>query len=461
MTTEIPEPTVRIERRPQSIVAIAVEVPSERVEQAAEKAFRRLVQKASIPGFRPGKAPRALYEREYGSNHIYEEAARDLVDEIYRKAVQDNDLHPLDSPDVELRHLGKGEPLVFEATVAVRPPVELGDYKAHGQSVQPKTVTDEEVEKVVAGMREHHAELRPVQRPAQSGDVLTVDVDVTLDGRELPPFGRNAHIEIGKEYAINGLSEGLIGASEGETRTLELDFPEDYQDADLRGKKGIFTVKVQQVSEKILPQLDDDFAKTVGVEDIAALRRTVRGELAHAAFHEGRDEAAEKALRHAIDTAKLEVPDVLVDDELDHMVTDLKERLRQQGLSYEEFLLRAKKTEEEIRAEWRDAARRRAASMLVLDEIAKREDIGVTSEELAQELASVPLDPQNPQAIRDPRVLSALARSLRNRKVIDRLIGIDSADMERELLRQAGAPAEENAPESTETEEAVSETPHG
>ena len=456
MTTETPEPTIRVERRPQSLVAISVEVPADTLEQAAEKAFRRLVQKASIPGFRPGKAPRALYERQYGSNHLYEEAARDLVDEYYKQAVDANDLHPLDSPDVDIKRLGRGEPLVFEATVAVRPPVELGDYKAHGQSVQPKAVTDEEVEKVVAGMREHHAELRPVQRPAQSGDVLTVDVDVTLDGKALPPFGRDAHIELGREYTINGLAEGLLGASEGETRTLELAFPDDYADADLRGKTGVFTVAVHQVSEKVLPGLDDEFAKTVGVENIDALRKTVRDELAHAAFHEGRDEAAEKALAHAIDTASVDVPEVLVDDELDHMVADLKGRLRQQGLSYEEFLLRAKKAEEEIRAEWKDAARRRAASMLVLDEIAKREDIGVTSEELAQELAAIPLDPQNPQAIRDPRVLSALARSLRNRKVIDRLIGIDSADMERELLRKAGAAEEENAAAAAE---AATETP--
>ena len=456
MTSEISEPSITIERRPESLVAITVEVPAERVEQAAEKAFRRLVQKASIPGFRPGKAPRALYERQYGSNHLYEEAARDLVDEYYREAVDKNDLHPLDSPDVEIKRLGKGESLLFEATVAVRPPVELGDYKAHGQTVQTKAVTEEEVEKVVAGMREHHAELRPVQRPAQAGDVLTVDVDVTLDGKELPPFGRNAHIEVGREYAINGLSEGLLGASEGEARALELSFPEDYADTDLRGKKGRFAVKVHQVSEKVLPDLDDEFAKTVGVESLDMLRQSVRNELAHAAFHEGRDEAAEKALAHAIDTAKLEVPDVLVDDELDHMVADLKERLRQQGLSYEEFLLRAKKTEDEIRREWRDAARRRAASMLVLDEIAKREEIAVTSDELAQELATIPLDPNNPQQIRDPRVLSALARSLRNRKVIDRLIGIDSADMERELLRQAGAIEEQNAAAAAE---AVTETP--
>ncbi len=446
MTTETPQATVSIERRPESTFAVKVEVPAERVERAAEKAFRRLVQKVAIPGFRPGKAPRALYERAYGSQHIYEEAARDLVDEYYRQAVNEHDLTPLDSPDVEISSgLVPGQPLAFVAVVPVRPDVELGDYKAHGQTVAAKAVTAEEVERVIAGMREHHAEVRPVQRRAQKGDVLTVDVDVSLDGKRLPPFGRDAHIEVGREYAINGLSEGLLGAGEGETHTLELDFPADYPDADVRGQRGVFTVKVQQVAEKVLPELDDEFAKTVGVADLDALRQSVRSELAHAAFHEGRDEAAEKALQHAIDTAKLDIPGILIEDELDHMISDIKARLRQQGLSYEEFLLRAKKTEEQIRSDWREAAKRRAASLLVLDEIAKREEIGVTSQELAAELAAMPVDPQNADTLRSPRVLSALARSLRNRKVIDHLIGIDSVDLERELLRQAGALEAENS----------------
>src|SRR3989442_11069052 len=158
MTTETPEATITIERRPQSTVAVKVAVPPERVEQAAEKAFRRLVQKVTIPGFRPGKAPRALYERAYGSQHIYEEAARDLVDEYYREAVKEHRLTPLDSPDVEISSgLAAGQPLVFEATGPARPQGDLGEYKAHGQKGGSRPGTDEEIEPAVAAMREHHA----------------------------------------------------------------------------------------------------------------------------------------------------------------------------------------------------------------------------------------------------------------------------------------------------------------
>ncbi len=444
--SDTPPPNVSVERRGGSIVAVKAEVPVERVEQAAERAFRRLVQKVSIPGFRPGKAPRALYERTYGPNHIYEEAARDLVDAVYRKAVDDERLNPLDSPDVSITQLGPNQALVFEATVPVRPHVELGDYRAHGAELAPRSVTDQEVEQVIAGMREQHAEIRPVERPAQTGDVLTVDVDVVLDGRQLPPLGRGAHIEIGGEYAIGGLSEGLVGARAGETKTLELAFPEDHPDPDVRGKKGAFAVAVDQVAEKVLPPLDDEFAKTVGVDSLASLKQSVRDELAHGAFHEARDEAADKALSSAVDAATVDVPELLVDQELDHMVADLRGRLEEQGLGFEQFLLRAKKTEEQIRAEWRDTARRRATSLLVLDEIARREEIGVTTEELAQQVALMPQDPKDPGRYASPRVLAALARSLRNRKVVDRLLGLDGPDAEREMLRRAGASVPEEEP---------------
>ncbi len=444
--TEAPQPTVTVERKADSTVIVKAEVPTLQVEQAADRAFRRLVQKANIPGFRPGKAPRALYERTYGTQHLYEEAARDLVEAVYRKAVEDNDLVPLDTPDVEISQLGPLKPLVFEATVAVRPEVDLGDYQAHGQTVEPAVITDEQVERVLAGMREHHATLAPVQRPAQQGDIVTVDVDAAVGGKELPPLGRNAHLELGREYAIPGLAEGLVGATEGEERALELTFPEDHPDPEVRGKKGAFKVKVHQVAEKALPPLDDDFAKTVGVESLDAVKQSVRNELVHEAFHEARDAAAEKAVAHAVETAKLEVPPILVEDELNHMVADLRQRVVERGLSYEEFLLRSKKTEEDLRKEFGDAARRRAASLLVLDEIAKREGVTVTSEEIAMELAAMPVDPKRADELRSPRVIAALARSLRNRKVVDRLIGIEGPDVERELLRQAGALGPEETP---------------
>jgi trigger factor len=453
MTTEQPPTetparsfTHAVERKPGSIVSIDVEVDAGRLERASERAFQKHVQHAKIPGFRPGKAPRPLYERTYGADHLWEDAAADVVDETFKEIADLEGIDWLDRPEVEVTQLEAGKSLKYTATVPVRPDVALGDPAAAGVTVRPTPITDEQVEQTIAGMREHHAELRPVERAAESNDVLTIDLDVVLDGKQMPPMGRNAHLELGRDYAIPGLADALVGTLAGEERTFELAFPADYPDEDLRGKTGTFTARVSQVAEKILPPLDDDFAKTVGVATVADLDKAVRGELAHAAFHEARDDAAEKLLAHLLDTSTVEVPEILVTDELDHLMADLRARVKDQGLSWEQFLLQARKTEDEIRADWRATAERRAKSLLVLDSLAKKENVTVSSAELAQEVALTPLAQQDPNALRNPAVLGALARSMRNRKLVDKLIGLDAPDAERALIRAAGGPEDLELP---------------
>jgi len=449
--TSAPRPsfTHTVERKPGSIVSLTVEVDADRVERATERAFQKHVQHAKIPGFRPGKAPRALYERTYGAEHLWEDAAADVVDETFKEIADLEQLDWLDRPEVEVSQLEPGKTLKYTATVPVRPDVALGDPKAAGVTVRPTPITDEQVEQTIAGMREHHAELRPVDRAAKKDDVVTIDLDATLDGKALPPMGRNAHLELGRDYAIPGLADALVGTKANDTKAFELAFPADYPDEDLRGKTGTFTAKVSQVAEKILPPLDDDFAKTVGVATLADLDKAVRGELAHAAFHEARDAAAEKLLAHLLDTSTVEVPEILVSDELDHLMADLRARVKDQGLSWEQFLLQARKTDEEIRADWRAAAERRAKSLLVLDALAKQENVTISSTELAQEVALTPLAQQDPNALRNPAVLGALARSMRNRKLVDKLIGLDSPDAERTLIRAAGGPEDLELPHET------------
>ena len=438
--------THSIERKPGSVVTLTVEVDADRLDRASERAFQRHVKQAKIPGFRPGKAPRALYERTYGAQHIWDDAAADVVDETFKEIADLERIDWLDRPEVEVSQLEAGKSLKYTATVPVRPEVALGDHAAAGVTVQPTPITDEQVEQTIAGMREHHAELVAADRAAQKNDVLTIDLDVTLDGKKMPPMGRNAHLELGKDYAIPGLADALVGAVAGEERAFELAFPDDYPDADLRGKTGAFSARVSQVADKILPPLDDSFAKTVGVGTLVELDKAVRGELAHAAFHEARDDAAEKLLAHLLDTSTVEIPEILVADELDHLVADLRARVKDQGLSWEQFLLQARKTEDEIRADWRDTAQRRAKSLLVLDALAKQEHVTISSTELAQEVALTPLAQQDPQALRNPAVLGALARSMRNRKLVDKLIGLDSPDAEQKLIRAAGGPEDMGSP---------------
>jgi trigger factor len=437
----------RFERLKGSLARVEVEVDAARLRAAADRQFEKHNRQANIPGFRPGKAPRPIYERHYGTQHLWNEGAEDVIDETYREILQTEGVEPLDRPNVEMGTFEPDKDLAYTATVAVRPEVTLGDYAAHGAKVEPTAPTDEDVEKVIAGMREHHAELRPVEREAATNDVITVDIDAEIkplpaDGPKAQPrkltLARNGHLEIGREYAVPGLAEGLVGVKSGDERTLELTFPGDA-DEDLRGRGGTFTVRVSAVAEKILPALDESFAKTVGVADLAALGKAVRDELAHGAFHEARDAAADKAVEHAVATSEVEVPEILVQDEIEHLVADLRQQVAERGLTWERFLLQAKRTEAEIREQWRSAAERRARSLLVLDAIAKKEGVTVSSTELAQEVALTPLAQQDPQALRSPQVLAAMARSMRNRKTVDKLIGLDTPDAERRVMHELGS----------------------
>jgi trigger factor len=432
-----------VRREAGSRVTLDVEVAADRLSRAADAAFERHVQRAKIPGFRPGKAPRAMYERTYGKEHLWEDAADDVMDQTYREIVDAEGIEPIDRPDAKVTQLKEGEPLRYTATVVVRPDVALGDYLAHGAKVEAAPPTEEDVDRTIAAMRESHAQLRPVDREARPGEILTVDIDVAVAGKALPPFARNAHIEAGKDLGIQGLGEALFGMKAGEEKKADLTFPTDASENELAGKTGTFSIRPSQVAEKVLPALDDEFAKTVGVADIASLRKTVRNELAHAAFHEARDEAADKAVEHAMETSTAEIPEILVEDELVHLVNDLKARVKQEGLTWEKFLLQARKTEDEIRREWRPVAERRAKSLLVLDAIARKEGITVSGDELAAQAAMSPLANVDPQALRSPAVLASLARSIRNRKTVDKLVGLDSPDAEREAIRRAGGDVEE------------------
>jgi trigger factor len=435
--------THSVTREPGARAVIETEVNADRLTRQVDRVFDKHNQRAKIAGFRPGKAPRAMYERQYGTEHLLAEAAEDVIDETYRDIVDLEDLTPIDNPSVEITQLEAGKPLKYRATVVVKPDVDLGNYAAHGAVVEPTPPTDDEIEKTIDAMRESHAQLKPVDRAAKAGDIVTVDIDLSVGGKALPPFARNAHVEAGREsQTIKGLGDAFVGLKVGVEKKVELPFTDaETVDLEVRGKPGAFAMRASQVAEKLVPILDDDFAKTVGVATVDELRRSVKNELAHSAFHEARDIAADKMMEHLLEQAKVEVPEVLVQDEVDHLVADLRSRVREQGISFEQFLLQARKTEAELRQEWRLAAEKRAKAMLVLDAIAKKENITVTSNELASQVAMTPLAQQDSRALQDPVLLASLARSIRNRKTVDKLIGLDSPDAESEMIKKAGGEA--------------------
>src|SRR5436309_3470688 len=247
-----------------SKVTLDVEVAADRLSRAADAAFQRHVQRAKIPGFRPGKAPRAMYERTYGKEHLWEDAADDLMDQTYREILDAEDIEPIDRPAANVTQLKEGEPLRYTATVVVRPEVALGDYLAHGAKVEAGPPSDEDIDRTIASMRESHAQLRPVDREARAGDVVTIDIDATIAEKKLPPFARNAHIEAGKDLGIAGLGEAPVGMKAGEEKKVDRAFPNDVSESDRAGKGATFSRRPSQVAERVLPALDDAVGKTVG-----------------------------------------------------------------------------------------------------------------------------------------------------------------------------------------------------
>src|SRR2546426_3029735 len=237
-----------LRREAGSRVTLDVEVEAARLARAADAAFAKHVQHAKIPGFRPGKAPRAMYERTYGKEHLWEDAADDLMDQTYREILDAERLEPIDRPQATLTHLKEGEPLRYTATVVVRPDVSLGDYTAHGATVEAGPPSDEDIDKTIASMRDSHAQLRPVDREARPGDIVTVDIDAAVPGKTLPPFARNAHIEAGEELGILRPRRTLGGGEGGGGKKGGLAFPNDSSENELAGKTGTFSIRPSQVA---------------------------------------------------------------------------------------------------------------------------------------------------------------------------------------------------------------------
>src|SRR2546423_14937560 len=211
-----------VRREPGSKVTLDVEVAAERPRRAADAAFERHVLRANIRGFRPGKAPRGMYERAYGKEHLWEDAADDLMDQTYREIVEVEGIEPIDRPDAKLTQLKEGEPLRYTATVVVRPDVTLGDYLAHGVTVEAAPPTDEDVERTIASMRDTHAQLRPVDREARAGDILKVDNDVAVPGKTLPPFASNAPIEAGERSRHAGIGSARFSRNIWVAKTIKI-----------------------------------------------------------------------------------------------------------------------------------------------------------------------------------------------------------------------------------------------
>ena len=375
---------------PKSTIVLEVEVPAERLTKAIDAAVRRLSRQTRVPGFRPGKAPRPVLERHLGPSVILDEAVEHLVEDTYREAVIEGDILPLTNPDVEVVKAEEGSPLAFKATIQVRPEVALGDYKQFNFSPEIETIDDARVDQVVEELRDQNATLTAVEgRGARAGDYAVISFTGSRDGA---PFeggsSERMPLILGQERLIPGFEANLEGLEVGGSTEFDITFPDDYPAEEMAGAQAHFAVELRELREKVLPDLDADFVGSLGdFADVEALRADVKARLERNALDRARHGFADRIIEYAVANATLELPDVLVDQEVEVMHDEFRATLARQGITEEAYLKALDKTDADMHAEFRPGAEKRVKTLLVLSKVADAENVTVPDAEVDAEIA--------------------------------------------------------------------------
>ena len=383
--------SVKWEKQEGNQGLLTIEVPAEEVNKALDKAFNKIVKQINEPGFRKGKMPRPLFEKKYGVEALYQDALEIVIPEAYSNAIDEAGIEPVDFPEIDgTENFAKGQDFTFTATVTVKPEPKLGEYKGLEVTKLPTEVTDEEVEAQIQEQLARKAELEIKEEGAiEEGDTAVIDFE-GFQGEE--PFeggkGEDYPLEIGSGSFIPGFEEQLVGLKAGESKDVVVTFPEEYHAAELAGKEATFKVTVKEVKTKVLPELNDEFAKEIDpeVESLEALRAKIKEQAVEQkkAESEGalRDELVEKAAANA----EMEIPESMINTELDRMIQEFGQRLQMQGMNLELYFQFSGQTEADLRGQMKEDAENRVRVSLTLDAIAKAENIEVSEEDITTEL---------------------------------------------------------------------------
>ncbi len=377
------------DRIEKNTVVMEVEVDAEKFDQALSQAYKKLVKQVNVPGFRRGKAPRRVVENYVGKAALYNEAVELVIPDAYVEALEETGVEPIEQPEVELLHVEEGEPVKFKATVKVKPEVELGDYKELEVTQVPVEIGEEEVDEELEKLRNKHAQLVTLDEGnIKNGDMATIDFTGRVDGEEFEGGQASDYaLEIGSGSFIPGFEEQLEGMAVGETKVISVTFPEDYQNKDLAGKETEFTVTLKGLKRKELSALDDELAKDVSEFDtLEELRADVLNNLKQAAQDRAKQEMRTEVITKAVDNATVEIPAEMVDSQVDQMKKDMEQRLMSQGLSIEDYLKYTESNMEQLEENLRPEAERSEKTALVLDTIARQEQIEVNDEDMEKKI---------------------------------------------------------------------------
>ncbi len=425
--TDTPGMTVTVERKAASQVALQVEASAGEVDAAIDASLRRLASRVRIPGFRPGKAPSAMVERAVGWEAVRHETVDHLVPDLYRRALDESGVEPVTDPELDLGELERDKPLKFTATVTVKPEVDLRDYQSLRVPMETTEITDERIEEAIQGARRRHGELADVDRAAQAGDVLRCTL-VMRRGDEVLSGGdaEERELELDREQVIPAIVDGVLGLTAGESRTFETILPEDYRQEELRGATVTIDVTVHAVRERALPPEDDSLAVLDGHgTTLDELREYYRTRLTEEAAEQDRESHEAAALEALRDHVRVDIPEAMVEREIERQITDLEFRLGSLGLPLDRYLEMSGQTRDALRAERRESATQRVRLELALDALANAEGIEVDETQVQREATTV-AEGRRVDAAQRRRLEDLARRDLRRRAAGQRLLEIVS-----------------------------------
>jgi trigger factor len=410
---------------------LTVEVEANEVNTALDEAFKKVVKKVSVPGFRKGRIPRPIFEKRFGVEALYQDALDILLPKAYSEAVEEVNIEPVDRPEVDVEQMEKDQNLIFKATVTVKPEVKLGEYKGLEVEEADTTVTDDEVEAELKSLQEKQAELVVVENgTVENGDTVVMDFEGFVDGEAFEGGkAENYSLEVGSGSFIPGFEEQLVGLEAGAEKDVEVSFPEEYHAEELAGKPATFKVKLHDIKRKELPELDDEFAKDVNeeVETLAELKSTLKEKLEadkkHTAEHQKQDTVVEKAAENA----EIDLPEVMVTNEQDRMIQEFEQRLQGQSMNLDLYYQFSGQDETALRNQMKEDAEKRVRTNLTLEAIAAAENIEAGEEEVEQELEKM-AEMYNMEVAQIKQMLQlqggtdALKQDLKIRKAVEFLV---------------------------------------
>lgn len=381
--------SVQVENLEKNMAKLTIEVAAEEVEKAIQAAYLKEKGKISMPGFRKGKVPRKMIEKMYGEAVFYEDAANTLIQENYPAAVEESGIDIVSRPTIDVVQIESGKPFIFTAEVAVRPEVKLGKYLGVQVTKIDTSVSDEEVEAAVEKERNNNARTVTVtDRPIANGDTAVIDFEGFVDGVAFEGGkGENHPLEIGSHSFIDTFEDQLVGKNAGDEVEVNVTFPEKYQAADLAGKPAMFKVKIHEVKCKELPELNDEFAQDVSEFDtLAEYKESLKKNLEEKKENEAKRTKEDEAVQKIIDKSKMDLPEAMIDTQCETMVEEFAQRIAQSGLSMDQYLQFSGLTIDGLKEQVRPEAISRIQGSLVLEQIAKEENIEVTDEDVNAEI---------------------------------------------------------------------------